>query len=73
MSTEIVRQTLLILQIFFSDHPREARLHITQPDIATCYNAAKNAQLKIRKWEGRKVSAIGAGCYVEFEPVGEDM
>lgn len=73
MPNEIVRQTVLVLQLFFAQHPTEARVHISQPTADACYDAARNFQKKVREWEGRKVTAIGAGCYVEYEVVGEDM
>jgi hypothetical protein len=73
MGNEIVRQTLLIIQIFFADHPTERRFHISQPDMETCYRGAENFQKRVREFEGRRVTALGVGCYIEYEAVGEDM
>lgn len=73
MPNEIVRQVVLIIQIFFANHPTEARIHINKATAEACYIDAKNVQAKMREWEGRKITALGAGCYVEYEAMGEDM
>lgn len=62
---ESIRQVLLIVQLFFSDQPNQVRQHIQFDTLDNCLAGAKRVQ-GIREYEGRKVSAIGAGCYIEY-------